>query len=72
MILDSIQTMYHPEINSTPGSVTQVKETALALIRKAKIEGLSVLLVGHVNKEGGIAGPKVLEHMVDAVVYFEG
>lgn len=72
VILDSIQTMYHPEINSTPGSVTQVKETALALIRKAKNEGLSVLLVGHVNKEGGIAGPKVLEHMVDAVVYFEG
>ncbi|MCQ2433588.1 MAG: DNA repair protein RadA, partial [Clostridia bacterium] len=55
-----------------PGSVTQVKEAAMALIHKAKNEGISVLLVGHVNKEGGIAGPKVLEHMVDAVVYFEG
>ncbi len=72
LIVDSIQTMYNDEINSAPGSVTQVKEAAMALIHKAKNEGLSVLLVGHVNKEGGIAGPKVLEHMVDAVIYFEG
>ena len=72
LIVDSIQTMYNSEVNSIPGSVTQVKETTMALIRKAKSEGISVLLVGHVNKEGGIAGPKVLEHMVDAVVYFEG
>ncbi len=72
LIVDSIQTIYNDEINSAPGSVTQVKEAAMALIHKAKNEGISVLLVGHVNKEGGIAGPKVLEHMVDAVIYFEG
>ena len=72
LIVDSIQTMYSEDIASTPGSVTQVKETAMALIHKAKNEGISVLLVGHVNKEGSIAGPKVLEHMVDAVLYFEG
>ena len=72
LIVDSIQTIYNDEINSAPGSVTQVKEAAMALIHKAKNEGISVILVGHVNKEGGIAGPKVLEHMVDAVVYFEG
>ena len=72
LIVDSIQTMYHEEVSSAPGSVTQVKETAMALIRKAKNDGISVILVGHVNKEGGIAGPKVLEHMVDAVLYFEG
>ncbi len=72
LIVDSIQTIYNDEINSAPGSVTQVKEAAMALIHRAKNEGISVLLVGHVNKEGGIAGPKVLEHMVDAVIYFEG
>lgn len=72
MILDSIQTIYSDHINSAPGSVTQVRECALAFINKAKAEGISMLLVGHVNKEGGIAGPKVLEHMVDAVLYFEG
>ena len=72
LIVDSIQTMYSEDIASTPGSVTQVKETAMALIHKAKNEGISVLLVGHVNQEGSIAGPKVLEHMVDAVLYFEG
>lgn len=72
MIVDSIQTIYSAGVNSTPGSVVQVKETALSLINKAKAEGISVLMVGHVNKEGSIAGPKVLEHMVDAVLYFEG
>ena len=72
MILDSIQTIYSDKINSAPGSVTQVRECALTFITKAKNEGISMLLVGHVNKEGGIAGPKVLEHMVDAVLYFEG
>ena len=72
MILDSIQTIYSDKINSTPGSVTQVRECAMTFITKAKSEGISMLLVGHVNKEGGIAGPKVLEHMVDAVLYFEG
>lgn len=72
MIVDSIQTMYAATVNSTPGSVTQVRETALSLINKAKSDGISVIMVGHVNKEGSIAGPKVLEHMVDAVLYFEG
>ncbi len=72
VIVDSIQTVYSSAVNSTPGSVTQVKETALSFINKAKSEGMSVLMVGHVNKEGSIAGPKVLEHMVDAVLYFEG
>ncbi len=72
LILDSIQTIYSDKINSAPGSVTQVRECALTFINKAKSEGISMLLVGHVNKEGGIAGPKVLEHMVDAVLYFEG
>lgn len=72
VIVDSIQTMYDEHIASAPGSVTQVRESALAFISKAKNEGISVIMVGHVNKEGGIAGPKVLEHMVDAVLYFEG
>ncbi len=72
LIVDSIQTIYSSNVNSTPGSVTQVKETALTFINKAKSEGMSVIMVGHVNKEGSIAGPKVLEHMVDAVLYFEG
>ena len=72
IIVDSIQTIYDDRLTSTPGSVTQVKETALSFMNKAKSDGASVILVGHVNKEGGIAGPKVLEHMVDAVLYFEG
>ena len=72
IIVDSIQTMYHNESNTIPGSVTQIRECAGVFINKAKTEGISVLLVGHVNKEGSIAGPKVLEHMVDTVLYFEG
>ena len=72
IIVDSIQTIYDDAIKSAPGSVTQVRESALTLINKAKSGGISMLLVGHVNKEGGIAGPKVLEHMVDAVLCFEG
>ena len=72
LIVDSIQTMFTDNAASSPGSVTQVKECAMTLINKAKSEGISVIMVGHVNKEGGIAGPKVLEHMVDAVLYFEG
>lgn len=72
MIIDSIQTVYSSSVNSAPGSVSQVRESALALINKAKSDGISVWMVGHVNKEGSIAGPKVLEHMVDAVLYFEG
>ncbi|MBR7112496.1 MAG: DNA repair protein RadA [Clostridia bacterium] len=71
-IVDSIQTIYSENIASTAGAVTQVRESALALINKAKADNISVILVGHVNKEGSIAGPKILEHMVDAVLYFEG
>lgn len=72
IIADSIQTIYSDASGSSPGSITQVRECAFSFIEKAKSHGISVLLVGHVNKEGGIAGPKVLEHMVDAVLYFEG
>ena len=72
IIVDSVQTMYSDAISSSPGSISNVKEVAMAFIGKAKTEGISVILVGHVNKEGGIAGPKVLEHMVDAVLNFEG
>ena len=72
LIVDSIQTMYHNESNTVPGSVTQIRECAGVFIGKAKAENTAVLLVGHVNKEGSIAGPKVLEHMVDTVLYFEG
>ena len=72
MIIDSIQTVYSEAASSAPGSIAQVRECALSFITKAKNEGISMILVGHVNKEGGIAGPKVLEHMVDAVLYFEG
>ena len=72
MIVDSIQTMYAEDVSSTPGSVTQVRECASLIIGRAKTDGTSVIIVGHVNKEGGIAGPKVLEHMVDAVLTFEG
>ena len=72
MVIDSIQTMYLPEIASAPGSVSQVRECASLLMRIAKNSGCSVFLVGHVTKEGSIAGPRILEHMVDAVLYFEG
>ena len=72
MIVDSIQTMLNPELQSVPGSVTQVRECTLQLLQFAKSNSISVILVGHVNKDGGIAGPKVLEHMVDAVLNFEG
>lgn len=72
VIIDSVQTLYSDRLNSAPGSIAQVRETALALISKAKNDGISVILVGHVNKEGGISGPKILEHMVDAVLSFEG
>ncbi len=72
LIVDSIQTMYLSRVASTPGSVSQVRESAMRYIAKAKSDSISTFLVGHVNKEGGIAGPKVLEHMVDAVLHFEG
>lgn len=72
LIVDSIQTLYHEQSNSAPGSVTQVKECTMALMHLAKGEGVTIFVIGHVNKEGSIAGPKVLEHMVDCVLYFEG
>lgn len=72
LIIDSIQTMYSAKGNSSAGSVSQVRECSSYLMDRAKHDGVSVIIVGHVNKEGGIAGPKVLEHMVDAVLYFEG
>ena len=72
VIVDSIQTMYHASLDSSPGSVPQVKDCTMAFMRLAKDEGVTVFVVSHVNKEGAIAGPKVLEHMVDCVLYFEG
>ena len=72
MVIDSIQTMYRPDMASAPGSVSQVRECASLLMRMAKTTGCAVFLVGHVTKEGAIAGPGVLEHMVDVVLYFEG
>lgn len=72
LIVDSIQTLYHEENDSSPGSVSQVKECTLALMHLSKSQGVTVFVVGHINKDGNIAGPKVLEHMVDCVLYFEG
>ncbi|MEX2455533.1 MAG: DNA repair protein RadA [Rhodospirillaceae bacterium] len=72
VIIDSIQTMYLDNLESAPGTVSQVRATADTLIRLAKRRGFSLILVGHVTKEGTIAGPRVLEHMVDTVLYFEG
>jgi len=72
VIIDSIQTMYRPDMASAPGSVSQVRESAAMLMRYAKTNGCAVILVGHVTKDGSIAGPRVLEHMVDVVLYFEG
>ncbi|PLR77926.1 DNA repair protein RadA [Bacillus sp. V3-13] len=72
VIVDSIQTIYHPEITSAPGSVSQVRECTAELMRIAKTKGIAIFIVGHVTKEGSIAGPRLLEHMVDTVLYFEG
>lgn len=72
VIIDSIQTMYREEIGSAPGSVSQVRESTSVLMQLAKGLGISVFIVGHVTKEGVVAGPRVLEHMVDTVLYFEG
>ena len=72
MVVDSIQTIYTETLQSAPGSVAQVRESAAQLVRYAKRSGTAVILVGHVTKEGQIAGPRVLEHMVDTVLYFEG
>ncbi|MGN0160649.1 MAG: DNA repair protein RadA [Lachnospiraceae bacterium] len=72
VIIDSIQTMYREEIGSAPGSVSQVRESTTVLMQLAKGLGISIFIVGHVTKEGVVAGPRVLEHMVDTVLYFEG
>ena len=72
LIVDSIQTVYNGESNSSPGSVAQVKECTMTLMHLAKGLGITVFVVGHINKEGSLAGPKVLEHMVDCVLHFEG
>jgi DNA repair protein RadA/Sms len=71
-VIDSIQTLYSEQLTSAPGSVAQVRECAAQLTRAAKARGIAVVLVGHVTKEGALAGPRVLEHIVDTVLYFEG
>ncbi|MDR2191779.1 MAG: DNA repair protein RadA [Endomicrobium sp.] len=71
LIIDSIQTTYHPELSSAPGSVGQIRETAAELLRMAKSKNITVFLLGHITKEGDLAGPRVLEHIVDTVLYFE-
>lgn len=71
-VIDSIQTVFHPAVASAPGSVSQVRECTGQFMRVAKIKGIATVLVGHVTKEGAIAGPRLLEHMVDSVLYFEG
>ncbi len=72
VVIDSIQTMYNEEVSSAPGSVSQVRESTNVLMQLAKGLGISIFIVGHVTKEGTVAGPRVLEHMVDTVLYFEG
>jgi len=72
VVVDSIQTIYHSDITSAPGSVSQVRECTAELMRIAKTKGIAIFIVGHVTKEGSIAGPRLLEHMVDTVLYFEG
>ena len=72
VIIDSIQTLYNELNESTPGSISQVKDCTMALMQLSKSKGITIFVVGHINKDGAIAGPKVLEHMVDCVLYFEG
>ncbi|OPA73144.1 DNA repair protein RadA [Paenibacillus selenitireducens] len=72
LVIDSIQTVYQPSVASAPGSVSQVRECTTHFMRIAKVKGIATVLVGHVTKEGAIAGPRLLEHMVDCVLYFEG
>jgi DNA repair protein RadA/Sms len=72
VIIDSIQTVFHPDVTSAPGSVSQVRECTAELMRIGKTKGIAIFIVGHVTKEGSIAGPRLLEHMVDTVLYFEG
>lgn len=72
LVIDSIQTLYNKDSTSSPGSISQVKDCTMTLMQLAKSQNITVFVVGHINKEGSIAGPKVLEHMVDCVLYFEG
>ena len=72
MIVDSVQTLYNSDISSAPGSVSQVRECTMSIMQMSKSSGITTFVVGHINKDGAIAGPKVLEHMVDCVLYFEG
>ncbi|MEY9097001.1 DNA repair protein RadA [Paenibacillus sp. RC84] len=72
LVIDSIQTVYHPSVSSAPGTVSQVRECTSHFMRIAKLKNIATVLVGHVTKEGAIAGPRLLEHMVDCVLYFEG
>ena len=72
LIVDSVQTLYNEDNDSSPGSVSQVKDCTMAMMQLSKARGITVFVVGHINKDGAIAGPKVLEHMVDCVLYFEG
>jgi len=72
IVIDSIQTLYSDVIDSSPGSISQIRETAAQLQRYAKSTNIPVLLIGHITKDGQLAGPKVLEHMVDTVLQFEG
>jgi len=72
LVIDSIQTVFHPDAGSSPGSVTQIREASMQFMKLAKSTGIPVFLVGHVTKVGAIAGPRIMEHMVDTVLYFEG
>lgn len=72
VIIDSIQTMFDADVSSAPGSISQVRECTMSIMRLTKEKGFTTFVIGHINKEGSIAGPKVLEHMVDCVLYFEG
>jgi DNA repair protein RadA/Sms len=72
LVIDSIQTVFHPDVSSTPGSVTQIREASMHFMKLAKSTGIAIFLVGHVTKGGAIAGPRIMEHMVDTVLYFEG
>ena len=72
LIIDSIQTMFNPDIASAPGTVSQVRDVTLSLMKFAKENSIAIFIVGHVTKDGNLAGPKVLEHMVDCVLHFEG
>ncbi|KAG1246037.1 hypothetical protein G6F65_020907 [Rhizopus arrhizus] len=71
-VIDSIQTLYSGELSAAPGSVSQVRECAAQLTRLAKQTGIAIVMIGHVTKDGALAGPRVLEHIVDTVLYFEG